>query len=140
MKITYGALLIYYLIVPLNIAYGSTATPIGTTTVKALVESYSALYEVNPTLASYVAEGESSFEEDQVGDMDITCKRTGLPVRARGVWQITECFHPEVTDEQAFDASWSTKWAMKVLRDEKLCKQEFTVCRNWYKLQLATTI
>lgn len=139
MKKIYYALLVYYLFVPLNVVHGAYPTPTSTTTVKSIVEAYSALYEVNPALSIYVAEGESSFEEDQVGDMNILCKRTGLPVRARGVWQITSCFHPEITDSQAFDAEWSTKWAMKVLKDEKLCKQEFTVCRNWYKLQLATT-
>src|SRR3990167_3915190 len=31
--------------------------------------------------------------------------------RDRGVWQINSCWWPEITDEQAFDPLWSTKWA-----------------------------
>lgn len=30
----------------------------------------------------------------------------------RGVFQINDYFHPEVSDEQAFDIEWATKWTM----------------------------
>ncbi|MFA6991933.1 MAG: hypothetical protein WC269_01470 [Candidatus Gracilibacteria bacterium] len=58
---------------------------------------------------------ESGLRADAVGDMNIICPRTGKSVRARGMFQITECYHPEVTDEQAFDPYWSARWTKQML-------------------------
>lgn len=38
------------------------------------------------------------------------------PSRDRGLWQINDVWHPEVTDEQAFDPVWSTRWAYQETR------------------------
>jgi hypothetical protein len=65
-----------------------------------------------------------------VGDMNIY--RNGKPVRARGIWQITQAYHPEISDSEAFDPIWSTEYVMPILKNKKLCEQEFTTCRIYY--------
>ena len=62
--------------------------------------------------------------------MNITCRRTGAPVRARGPAQITECYYPQVTDKQAFDWDYSLNFLTKKLSRGK-CSQ-WTTCRNYY--------
>lgn len=85
--------------------------------------------------ALYVARVESKgFDAFATGDMDITCPRgpnKGKPVRARGLWQITECYHPEVTDAEAYSFIWSTQWALPRLKNPATCRQEWTACRAY---------
>ena len=33
-----------------------------------------------------------------------------------GLWQINKRSHPDITKEQAFSASWSTRWSIKALK------------------------
>ena len=103
-----------------------------TSTVRAYIESQTDLPR-----AVFIARGESHFVWNERGDMDIICwnKRSpfyGKPVAARGVWQITRCYHPEVTDAQADDVEWSTAWALPRIADKKKCIKEWTQCRLYY--------
>ncbi len=115
------------LTVPIEVAptYDFTST----TSVAIFIESQSRLNFVPVKRALAVSGGESHFIASSTGDMNIICPRTGKPVRARGIWQITECYHPEVSDEQAYDVASSTAWAMDRLGDDETCKQEWTQCR-----------
>ena len=67
---------------------------------------------ISPGLAVCIVEHESRFRADALGDGHLTCERTGKPMRSRGLWQINDCFHPEVPDEVAFSAPSSTQWAL----------------------------
>lgn len=84
-----------------------------------------------------MVEHESGFNPNDVGDMDLTCPigpYKGKPVYAQGIWQITRCYHGEVSHEQALDVVWSTQWAMDRLKDKDTCKKEWTTCRWYYNL------
>lgn len=37
--------------------------------------------------------------------------------RSRGVWQIFAPAHPTITDDQAYDLDWSTRWALQRMKD-----------------------
>lgn len=78
-----------------------------------------------------IAQDESGFNTNvRDGDMQRKCpsgKYKGKPVRARGIYQITQCYHPEITDAQAYDPVFATRWAIQKLIDGK-CKQEFSTC------------
>lgn len=87
------------------------------------IEKQAIQSNIDPRMALHVAKAESSFNRYAVGDGHLTCKRTGLPIRSRGIWQINDCAHPTVTDEQAFDVVWSTEWAMKEMQKNG--------CRIW---------
>jgi hypothetical protein len=86
----------------------------------------------------HIVSRESQYNANAKGDLDIICadKRSphyGEPVYARGLWQITRCFHPDITDAQAFDPEWSTAWALgKIASSKKLCLMLWTECRTWY--------
>lgn len=99
-----------------------------TTTVRNYIASSTPLKR-----AIVIAQRESGFIYNQRGDMDITCWRAGPyygePVAARGIWQITRCYHPEITDEQADDPEWSTQWALPRIKDPVTCRNEWTTCR-----------
>ena len=69
-------------------------------------------YSIDAGAFLSVIRQESRFDPHPAdGDMKIICKRTGAPVRARGIAQITECYHPEVTDAEAYDPAWALEWA-----------------------------
>lgn len=103
-----------------------------TSTIRSLIVAASTKYDVDPSLALYVAEHESSFDPTEVGDLTINCK-DGSPVYARGLYQITRCYWPDITDARAFDPIFSIDWAMNILSNEKKCKQTFTTCRWFYE-------
>lgn len=67
---------------------------------------------LNADLAVCIAEHESQFRPDALGDRHLTCPMTGEPQRSRGLFQISDCWHPEVSDEVAFSVSSSTEWAL----------------------------
>ena len=101
--------------------------------VQELVSHYADQFGVSQELAHHIAFGESGYNPLAVGDMNITCPSTGKPVRARGVMQITECYYPQVSDEEAFDAETNIKIAMEVIaRGKSTCISQFTTCRNYY--------
>lgn len=87
---------------------------------------------VDPELARFVWEHEGNGNQFAEGDLNIICKRTGKPVRARGVWQITECYHPEVSDECAFNVECATKIVTPWLLNKRICLSQFSTCRSYY--------
>lgn len=101
--------------------------------IKQMVSCYAKEYGVNDKLAHYVVENESQYDPNLVGDLHIKCPQTGKPVRARGLVQITECYYPEVTDEQAFDPNFNLEFGMKLMKNKSTCMNQFTTCRNYYK-------
>ena len=98
-----------------------------------MVASYALLNDVSVDMVFYIIEGESSFDPKNVGDMDIVCKETGKPVRARGLLQITQCYWPQISDAQAFDPEWSIKWALPLLKNREKCLQTWTLCRKYFR-------
>lgn len=60
-----------------------------------------------------LAKCESRFNPKAIGDMDIIIK--GQPVYSRGLFQISKFYHPNITDEQAFDVTWSANWVMTMI-------------------------
>jgi len=90
-------------------------------TIRQYIEKEAVENGVDPQMALHVAKNESGYNQYVVGDKHLTCKKTGKPIRSRGVWQINDCAHPTVTDEQAFDVVWSTEWTMKEMKKNS-CK------------------
>lgn len=62
---------------------------------------------------------ESTYNVNAEGDLDLICERTGESVYARGLVQITRCWFPEVSDEQAFDPEFSIHFLAKGLASGK---------------------
>lgn len=92
---------------------------------------------VDLKLAHYIAEHESHYNPMEIGDMKITCSsgvNKGKPVRARGIYQITECYYPEFTDEQAFDPETNIRYAIDIIaKGKSICISQFSTCRLYYK-------
>jgi len=106
----------------------------GGSIVKLDLSYYSQKYNVPEPILDYIIKHESHYNEKAIGDMNIICKRTGLPVRARGILQITECFYPEISDECAFDAECSLEKMLPIMSDIEKCKNQWTTCRDYYRL------
>lgn len=105
--------------------------------IPAMVSYYAAKYKVNPKLANYIANNESNYNPLEVGDMNIIChdkssRGYGKPVRARGIFQLTDCYYPNVSDEQAFNPEFNIDYGMQIIaKGKETCKEQFTTCR-WY--------
>ena len=108
-------------------------------TIPEKIDLYASKYQVSKELAHYIAEEESGYNKNAEGDLTITCRNpksphNGQPVYARGVYQITRCYHPNVTDEQAFDPDFNIEYAMKLIaQGTETCKRQFTTCRDYYR-------
>ena len=104
-----------------------------------LVTYYATKYGVSQDLAHYIAVNESHYKPNEVGDENITCRAQNSPykgqaVYARGVYQITRCYHPQVTDAQAFDPEYNIEYAMKLIaKGRSTCISQFSTCRDYYK-------
>lgn len=90
-------------------------------------------------MAVFVASHESAgfdpkvLTGERVGDSHLTCllkdsPNYGKPIRSRGIWQINDCAHPDVSDELALDVASSTDWAMPRLKTEP---EIWTAYRIW---------
>jgi hypothetical protein len=66
-----------------------------------------------------VARCESSLNPTAVGDTHLTCPMTGQPIRSRGIVQIADCYHPNVSDDQAFDPDFSAEFMAQKFSEGK---------------------
>lgn len=86
----------------------------------------------------YIVEHESHYDPKAIGDLNVVCSNKKSPyygkeTYARGLWQITRCWYPDITDEQAHDVKWSTEWALNVIgNSRKDCITQWSTCRAWY--------
>lgn len=98
------------------------------------IQRYSRHFQVPPELIIHIATNESRLNPDAIGDMNIICKRTGKPVRSRGMFQISECYFPEISDRQAFDIDFSLIFVAQNIKNGKC--HLWTTCRNYFKVAL----
>jgi hypothetical protein len=92
--------------------------------VKAYVEAQALRYGVSPTLAIWIVKHESSFNPRAKGDGEAS----------RGLWQISKIYHPEVSDEAAFNVASSTEWSLERIRAGKANEwSTYRFCRTRYK-------
>jgi len=99
--------------------------------VKAYITKEAIEHNIPVERALHVAEKESHFGEDPKGDLDIICKRTGEPVYARGVYQLTRCYYPQVSDEVAFDKQKNIDYVFdNGLLKDGVCQRQFSTCRK----------
>lgn len=101
--------------------------------VPSLITRYALKWSIPRKELEYIIEHESNFNPLAIGDMDRHCRRTGRPVRAKGLSQITDCFHEEISDAQAFNSEFAINFLAENL--SKGHCYEWTVCRNWEHLQ-----
>ena len=95
---------------------------------ESLISTYSRQYGVSEHLMTYIVQAESTGSTTIIGDMNIKCPYTGKPVRSKGLVQISDCYHPEVTDEQAFDAEFSIAFLARNLHLGNC--HEWTTCKG----------
>lgn len=57
----------------------------------------------------------------------------GKPANARGGAQITECWFPSISDEQADDYKFATKFMLDtILSGKEKCRMIYSTCDAWY--------
>ena len=92
---------------------------------------------VNPQVALWIVKKESNFDPNVIGDTkEALCPvgpNKGKIQRARGIFQLSDCWHPNISDEVAFSVASSTAIAMKWLKEGKEnWWSVFRFCREWY--------
>ncbi len=86
---------------------------------------------LNEDKVLFITKCESELDPTKLGDGNLTCPSTGKPMRSRGIWQINQCYHPEVSDKHAFDPEWATDWAIKMFK-KGTDSQEWLTCSRKY--------
>lgn len=92
---------------------------------------------VSVKLALFIAGKESRFGLDRKGDLSITCTNDKSPyykdiVYARGVYQLTRCYHWNVSDEQAFDDRFNIRYGIALLKTKESCLKQYSTCSMFY--------
>lgn len=100
-------------------------------TVEDIIRGIARSNNLNEDKVLFIAKCESQLEPSMLGDGHLMCTRTGKPMRSRGVWQINECYHPEVSDKQAFDPEWATNWAAGMFK-KGTDTREWLLCSRKY--------
>ncbi len=101
----------------------SATVEAGITNLKAYVATQAKAYGVNPILALWIVQHESSFDPTRKGDDG----------NSRGLWQISSIYHPEVSDACAFDPSCSTRWSLAWIAQGNVMQwSSRRFCRAWY--------
>lgn len=95
-------------------------------TIEQIIDEKALQYGVSAELVHYIIKKESNYNPKALGDMNIICKRTGLPVRARGILQITECYYPEIPDSCTFDVECSLDKMLPIMKKD--CESQWSTC------------
>lgn len=98
----------------------SVTSTISSSTIKSIILGLSKEHKVNPSVILFIVSHESQFNPNTVGDDDKICPvglNKGKLQHSRGLWQISDCFHPEVPDEIAFDIVSSTIWSIQNIKN-----------------------
>lgn len=97
-------------------------------------------YGIATTTLYNLVMGESSLNPNALGDMDSKCPvgaNKGLPVRARGLLQITQCYNADITDAQAFSPDWSLNWGANIIAKGEAWKHwTLANCYSYAKTQI----
>ena len=95
---------------------------------------------VEPLVVSWIVWHESSWNPLAVGDMDKIClaknsPNYGKPIRARGIFQITDCYHPEISDDCAFNPVCITPIVLSWIKEGRTEKEfsSFAWRCQWYQ-------
>lgn len=126
--------------IPYNYAASIETVEIKPQSVEEVIRGKARLNNIDEDKVIFIARCESQIDPNALGDGHFTCKKTGNPMRSRGIWQINECGHAEVTDEQAFDVNWSTDWAMEIFKKGNEGKEWKTCTQKYVKSQKAKEI
>lgn len=97
-------------------------------TISEIIDEKALQYGVSAELVHYIVKKESQYNPKAIGDMNLICKRTGKPVRARGILQITECWYPDVSDACAFDVECSLDRMLPVMKTD--CESQWSTCQK----------
>jgi hypothetical protein len=97
-------------------------------------------HNIASTTLFNLAMGESSLDPLKEGDMGVLCPigvNKDKPIRAKGLVQITDCYQPEITDEQAFNPDWALNWAAdKIAKGEAWKTWTLCNCYSYSKTQV----
>lgn len=97
-------------------------------TISELIHDNAVKYGVSEWLMTEIIRNESRNKPTAKGDADYVCKRTGQISPSYGLVQISSCWHPEVTYEQATNPAFAIEFLAKGIAAGK-CRSEWTTCR-----------
>jgi hypothetical protein len=123
--------------VPITLAAAPSPAPPSAFPDQASIRAYIVLEarsaRVPPAVALFIVQHESHFDPTTTGDTDKICPQTGLQQRSRGLWQISDCYHPEVDDEAAYSVVRSTAWALRQILKNPNEWSSWRFRHKWYR-------
>ena len=118
----------------------SPQSSLSTTSVLAYITEQSEKVGISLASTTFIVSHESQFDTEKVGDdgicPDPKSPNYGKETTSRGTWQINSCYHPEVSDQCAFNLQCSTAFSLKLIAagginqwsTYRLCKKLYGVC------------
>lgn len=94
--------------------------------IQELIKAKSAEYGVDPIIPIVIVENESRYNPKAKGDKTYVCPITGEVAPSHGLAQINECWHPEVTLEQAQDPEFAVTFLVKAIAEGRC--SEWSTC------------
>lgn len=116
------------------------ASNLGQTEVREYVAEQAKLAGISIASTTFIVSHESQWDTTRVGDdgicLDKRSPNYGKKTTSRGLWQINSCYHPEVSDQCAFNLQCSTAFSLKLIAagginqwsTYRLCKKLYGVC------------
>ena len=102
----------------------SVPAPHGRLAVRAYVRNAAKDAGVDPRVADWIVTHESQHHPDATGDGG----------ESRGLWQINRDWHPEVSDDCAYDVQCSTRWSLERIRDGYVDEwSTWKYCKAWFE-------
>jgi Transglycosylase SLT domain len=90
----------------------------------AYIQTQALKHGVSPKLALWIVKHESQFNPRAKGDGEAS----------RGLWQISKIYHPEVSDDVAFNVRASTQWSLERIRSGKASEwSTYRFCKTLYE-------
>lgn len=106
-----------------NLRFNTSTLENSPSWVDAYVREQAKALGVNPDVAGWIVAHESQDGRNLTGDDG----------NSRGYWQISKIYHPEVSNQCAYDLPCSTKWALQQLLAGKAGEwTTYRYCRQWF--------
>lgn len=102
------------------------------------VNQEAVIYGVPIDRADWIGQHESQWNPKTIGDDQLICPvgiNKGKIEHSRGLWQISDCYHPEVSNAVAMNIVSSTLWAMPNLKKDPNMWSTWLYRFKWFTKQ-----
>jgi hypothetical protein len=116
----------------------STKDSISSSSIKDYLIDETKLFGLDTNVVIWIVSKESQFDPNKQGDDNICNNINSINYKkrtvSRGLFQISSCYHPEISDACAYNIKCATQWSLQHMADGYINEWSTYRFRNlWYK-------